>query len=65
MFTRDSEPGRAVLAARGKLWAWTPFGYEGPVPWNGPEKAMLLTPPSTAAAVEQGYLPQIHPSALG
>jgi hypothetical protein len=64
MLVLDREPGRAMLAARGKLWGWTPFGYEGPMPWDRRERAMLLTPPSTAAAVENGYTPQIHPSAL-
>lgn len=61
MFVRIAEPQRALLAARGRLWAWTPFGYEGPLPWDRPEQALLLTPPSTAAAVERGYAPQIHP----
>ncbi len=61
MFVQIAEPQRALLAARGRLWAWTPFGYEGPMPWDRPEQALLLTPPSTAAAVERGYTPQIHP----
>ncbi len=65
MFAREADPGRAVLAARGKLWGWTPFGYEGPLPWDRPEQAALLTPPSTAQAIANGYRPQIHPSALG
>ncbi len=65
MFVRAGEPRRAVLAARGSLWRWTPFGYDGPLAWDGREEAMLLTPSSTAAAIEHGYTPQIHPSALG
>jgi hypothetical protein len=66
MFVLEREgPRVAVLAARGALWRWTPSGYEGPLPWAGRERAALLTPPSTAAAIENGYAPQIHPSALG
>jgi hypothetical protein len=64
MFVLDAHSGRAVLAARGKLWSWTPFGYEGPLAWERPEPALLLTPPSTAQAIANGYSPQIHPSAL-
>ena len=65
MFVREREgPHVAVLAAGGALWRWTPSGYEGPLPWAGREPAMLLTPPSTAVAVENGYAPQIHASAL-
>lgn len=60
----DGEPGAALLAARGRLWRWTPFGYEGPVALPGSGRLRLLTPPSTAAAIERGYTPQIHPSAL-
>ena len=65
MFVRDAAPDRPILAARGRLWAWTPFGYEGPLPWARREAATMLTPLSTAAAIENGYAPQIHPSALG
>jgi hypothetical protein len=65
MFVLDAHPGRAILAARGKLWTWTPFGYEGPLHWDRPEPALLLTPPSTAQAIANGYAPHIHPSALG
>jgi len=65
MFVLDAHPGRAILAAGSKLWAWTPFGYEGPLPWTKPEPARLLTPPSTAEAIANGYKPEIHPSALG
>jgi hypothetical protein len=64
MFALEREPGRAVLAVRGKLWGWTPFGYEGPLSWARREPARLLTSPSTAAAIANGYSPHIHPSAL-
>ncbi|HEY7610267.1 MAG TPA: hypothetical protein VIF14_13620 [Alphaproteobacteria bacterium] len=65
MFVRMNEdPLTAVLAAGGKLWRWTPFGYQGPLPWTRRNQVMLLTPPSTADAIENGYRVQIHPSAL-
>lgn len=64
MFALEEHPDRAVLVARGKLWAWTPFGYEGPLAWDRAEPARLLTPPSTALAIANGYAPQLHPSVL-
>lgn len=65
MFTLpNGDPRIAMLSARRKLWRWTPFGYEGPLPWAGREEVLLLTPPSTAAAIANGYTPQVHPSAL-
>jgi hypothetical protein len=64
MFVRRDAPHEALLAARGALWRWTPFGYEGPVPWTGRERVALLTPSSTARAIERGYPVEIHRSAL-
>jgi hypothetical protein len=63
MFMRRDAQDEALLAARGALWRWTPFGYEGPVPWTGRERVVLLTPPSTARAIENGYPVEIHRSA--
>jgi hypothetical protein len=54
---------RALLASGGRLWLWSPAGYAGPLPWHAPLRARMLTPPSTAGAIENGYAPQIHPSA--
>lgn len=64
MFVRPNAPEEALLAARGALWRWTAFGYEGPVPSTGREQVVLLTPPSTARAIENGYPVEIHVSAL-
>jgi len=64
MFALVADPQRAILAARGKLWRWTTFGYEGPLPWDRRLEALQLTPPSTAAAIANGYPVEIHPSAL-
>lgn len=66
MFIRtDDDPGTPLLSARGALWRWTPSGYEGPLPWRRCERVSLLTPPSTAAAIANGYAVQIHHSVLG
>jgi hypothetical protein len=64
MFALDDDPEQAVLAAGGKLWLWSPAGYSGPLPWTRPRAARMLTPPSSAQAVENGYKLQIDPSAL-
>ena len=65
MFAMESEPNEAVLVAGGKLWLWSPSGYSGPLPWGRPRAAVMLTPPSSAKAIENGYKPQIDRSALG
>ncbi|MCW5772072.1 MAG: hypothetical protein KIT16_10590, partial [Rhodospirillaceae bacterium] len=59
-------PGRdeAYLASGGRLLRWTPAGYVLSLPFPEPTGLVLLTPPSTAAAIANGYRPQMHPSAL-
>jgi hypothetical protein len=61
MIRRD---GRLWLLAGGQLLEWSFSGYatRGPVP--GPaELVEVLTPPSSVAALAQGYRPLLHPSA--
>jgi hypothetical protein len=66
MFMRKGEEAdTALLSARRALWRWTPSGYEGPLPWTRREEVVLLTPPSIAAAIANGYAAQIHRSAAG
>lgn len=60
----DEGSEAAYVASSGALWRWTPAGYEGPVPWRGPRRARMLTPPSTSAAIANGYSVQIDRSAL-
>jgi hypothetical protein len=60
----DGDARTPLLSARGAFWRWTPFGYEGPLPLETPVEIRLATPPSTAAAIVNGYAPQIHSSAL-
>lgn len=65
MFVRmNDDPLTAILAAHGRLWRWTAAGYQGPLEWQARQEAALLTPRSTAAAIERGYRVEIHPSAL-
>jgi hypothetical protein len=50
------------LIAQGRVLHWSMAGYrEAGEPI---ESAMLLTPPSTLRAMEAGYRPVLHPSAL-
>jgi hypothetical protein len=63
-------PGGAMLQAgdesflivQGRALAWSPGGYRKAQ--RAPEGAMLLTPPSTLQALEAGYRPVLHPSAI-
>jgi hypothetical protein len=51
------------LIACGRLWRWTPFGYE-----HGERLVATpvrpLTPASTIAVLAAGYRSEMHPSAL-
>ncbi|GAB3756879.1 hypothetical protein [Microlunatus parietis] len=50
--------------AGGRLWRWTPGGYDQRRdPFDGP--ADVLTPLSTVAAIRAGYRPQLHESVRG
>jgi hypothetical protein len=59
------DAGGTRVIAGGHLWLWSASGYAGPLPWDRPRAALMLTPPATAAAIAHGYRPQIDPSALG
>lgn len=49
-----------ILRGRALLWSWS--GYR--VATGSLENVMLLTPPSTVRALEAGYRPVLHPSAI-
>jgi len=51
------------LLAAGRLWPWSPRGYLAPAALTPGERAELLTPPASVAAIAAGYEPMLHPSA--
>jgi hypothetical protein len=52
----------SYLIAQGRALFWSPGGYrEAKAPIEG---AMLLTPPSTLRALDAGYRPVLHESAM-
>lgn len=57
--------GRAFAVRGGALLPWSFGGYAAPPPAcrSLPDRAVLLTPPATVAALEAGYEPLWHPSA--
>lgn len=58
------DAGIALLWAGGRFWRWTPAGYEPARKQVAQGRLVLLTPPSTAAALARGYCPEIHLSAF-
>jgi hypothetical protein len=54
----------AALLADGALRRWSPDGYRAPVAVAPDGLAEVLTPPSIVAAIEAGYRPMVHASAL-
>jgi len=46
------------LFCRGKLFLWTPFGYDRSVDLPASETVTVLTPKSIVNALRAGYLPQ-------
>jgi len=58
-----SEDERAWLVCRGRLLAWTPFGYESERASRRSAAVLTLTPPSILGVLRGGYRPAIHPTA--
>ena len=54
---------RPYLVCQAALLPWTPVGYEAPISRSGEGQVDVLTPPSTVAALAQGYVPSRHESA--
>ncbi|MGB8399222.1 hypothetical protein [Bradyrhizobium sp.] len=52
----------SFLMVRGRAVLWSPAGYREAE--RAIENAMLLTPPSTLGALDAGYRPVLHPSAV-
>jgi hypothetical protein len=54
---------RAALLWHDALHTWSPGGYTQREVRPRGEKVKVLTPRSTVAAIENGYVPQVHPTA--
>jgi hypothetical protein len=54
--------GHAFLLWNGRLWQWTPFGYQTPRSKPQDKPVTVLTPYSTVCALNDGYTPTIHAS---
>ena len=53
---------RPYLVWQDALLPWTPAGYEAPMSRPRDGAVVVLTPPSTVAALAQGYVPHLHES---
>ena len=59
-----SEEGTARLKWHGRLLAWTPSGYESPIPdADFSSRLTVLTPACTVEVLRAGYVPEVHPTA--
>ena len=56
---------QAYLVWGDRLLAWTPGGYAEQRRRPKGAEVQVLTPPSTVKAIRAGYVPEIHPSAVG
>jgi hypothetical protein len=56
---------QAFLVWGDSLLAWSPGGYHKHQPRPIRIEVQVLTPGSTVAVIRAGYLPEIHPSAMG
>ena len=55
----------AYLVWNDRLLLWTAGGYSGEKKRPHDAKVVVLTPKSTVEAIRAGYVPEIHPSAVG
>jgi hypothetical protein len=55
----------AYLVWNDRLLLWTAGGYSGQKKRPHDAKVVVLTPKSTVEAIRAGYVPEIHPSAVG
>lgn len=55
---------RPYLVWEDALWPWSPVEYLAPISRPKETSVVVLTPPSTVAALAQGYRPALHHSAF-
>jgi hypothetical protein len=58
-----AEDGRAWLVLDRHLLEWSPAGYLSRRDRPGRKTVALLTPPTVAAVMREGYRPHLHPTA--
>jgi hypothetical protein len=51
--------GAAMLKAHGRLWRWSPMGYEDAGVATGGPSVRVLTPAPTVAVIHAGYAPDM------
>ena len=61
--TAEASGRQAYLVWGDDLLPWSPGGYGERRPRPQGVSAVVLTPPSTAAAIRAGYIPEVHASA--
>ncbi len=61
--TLGASGGQAYLMWGDGLFPWSPGGYGERRPRPPGVSAVVLTPPSTVAAIRAGYIPEVHASA--
>ena len=59
----DATVGDPWLIQGDDLLAWSVGGYTGRRPRPRGETVMVLSPRSSVAAIREGYVPAVHPSA--
>jgi hypothetical protein len=61
--TRNAQTKQALLVQGDSLLAWSPAGYSERLRRRNDEVVSVLTPQSTIAAIQAGFVPRVHPSA--
>lgn len=51
--------GTPMLKSRGRLWRWSPMGYEDAGAASGGQSVRVLTPAPTVAVIRAGYVPEM------
>jgi hypothetical protein len=63
-FASPEDPRVALIQLEGKLMRWTHAGYQAHPSLDADKLVALLTPTASVVALQNGYFPLLHPSAL-